>query len=162
MIANSRMTRLQESATTEPARLPAELTEILAHGWTVAQGGALGLTALTAAAAAADPGRVAWWEIDTNDVHIPDDDLRTDPATYLPRVAARGRTFAAAALRRARGLPGADALVAVVGTGADEDFVEHGTTVKFFTRRGDYPRWFDDLEGFELEAMAVLDAADAL
>jgi hypothetical protein len=48
----------------------------------------------------------------------------------------------------------------VVGTGVGPDFLDHGTTVKFFTRRGAYPRWFDDVEGFKGEAMAFISMSD--
>lgn len=160
MIVNSRMARLMECSGAGLPALPAELVEIVDGGWMVMDGGALALAELVGEPAHVDPDRVGRWELDTNDIRIPDDDLLTDPGTYLTRVAARGLAFAAETLRSARGLPGADALIAVIGTGTGEDFLEHGTTVKLFTRRGDYPRWFDDLESFEQEAMAVLEATD--
>jgi hypothetical protein len=60
----------------------------------------------------------------------------------------------------------AGALIAIVSLGVVGDVLMHGTKVRFTTARGRASRsfdlaWFDDLERFELEAMAVLDMSDA-
>ena len=92
----------------------------------------------------------------------PDGIAEDQPAQrYSAAMVRRALSFACRALADARGLDGADSLVAVIGAGVDDDYLTHGTTVRFFTRRGDYPRHFDDLERFALEALAVLDIDDA-
>jgi hypothetical protein len=66
-------------------------------------------------------------------------------------------------LSKAHGIPGSETLQATVSIFADktdEDFALQGGVVRFFTRRGDYPDWFEDLESFTLEAIAVMDATD--
>lgn len=144
-------------------QLPDELRAIIEAGWVVGPGGSLLLARLWVDGWSRDPGpvQVASHEYEVNDVFVPSADLTGDPDRYLSRVAARGIGFAARAMKVAVGLTAADSLIAVVGTGVNEDFLTHGTTVKFFTRRGDYPRWFEDLEGFTTEAIAVLDMSDA-
>ena len=86
---------------------------------------------------------------------------------FLRGMAQRGLTFAARALRLAdhQQLPGASGLTAIVSTGVVGDVLVHGTTVDFTTGRGVPSRsfdigWFDDLESFKMEAMAVLTVAD--
>jgi hypothetical protein len=145
------------------ARLPEELRAIIAAGWVIGPGGSLLLAALWGDGWSKDhvPVQAADYEYEVNDVAIPAADLGGDPDRYLGRAAARGIQFAARAMRAAAGLAGAESLIAVVGTGVDQDFLTHGTTVKFFTQRGDYPRWFDDLERFTTEAIAVLNMSDA-
>jgi hypothetical protein len=144
-------------------QLPDELRAIIEAGWVVGPDGSLLLAGLWGDSWSRDrrPVQVASYEYEVNDVFVPSADLTGDPDRYLSRVAARGIRFAVRAMRAAVGLAAADSLVAVVGTGVGEDFLTHGTTVKFFTRRGSYPRWFEDLEGFTTEAIAVLDMSDA-
>jgi hypothetical protein len=42
----------------------------------------------------------------------------------------------------------------------DQYFALQGANVRFFTRRGDDLSWFDDLEKFKIEAIALLDVSD--
>ncbi|MDA8371788.1 MAG: hypothetical protein M0026_18240 [Nocardiopsaceae bacterium] len=80
--------------------------------------------------------------------------------TYLNRVVSRGFGFAGACLRRARDLPEAQGLRAVVITGVDDGFLTHGTTVKFFLVRGNLPERYQDIERFRIEAIALVGLAD--
>jgi hypothetical protein len=52
-------------------------------------------------------------------------------------------------------------LTAAIFAGIEEDCKLHGSTVKFFTKRGDYPSYYHDLERYKMDEMAVLDAAEA-
>ena len=87
---------------------------------------------------------------------------------FLRGMAQRGLTFAARALALAdrQQLHGGCGLTAIISTGVVTDVLVHGTFVRFTTGRGVPSRsfdlaWFDDLERFKLEAMAVLTASDA-
>jgi hypothetical protein len=110
-----------------------------------------------------------WREYDDQVSYLgPDGQLLADVAAFLRDMAARGLAFASRALARARDqrLDAAGALVAIVGLGVVGDVLVHGTHARFTTARGRPSRsfdlaWFDDLERFELEAMAVLDMGDA-
>ena len=142
--------------------LPCELQDYVEAGWMADSSGALLLSALARGASSTPvgPAHVAEREYEVNDVYVPNADLVEHPETYLLAITLRGLSFAARMLERAQGSPNAKSLVAAVSTGVDDDFLTHGTTVKFFTRRGDYPQWFNDLERFGIEAMAVLDSSD--
>jgi hypothetical protein len=164
MIKNSRMDALHPDVCSDLSRraLPEELESILASGWIKGVGGALLLSAVGRHLAAREVpyDRLGGFEYEVNDLHIPDRDLSSDVGEFLPRLSSRALTFAISGLEMSRTLEGSDKLIAVVGVGVGEDFITHGATVKFFTKRGDYPRWFEDLERFEDEAMAVLTMAD--
>ncbi|WP_133799396.1 hypothetical protein [Kribbella caucasensis] len=157
------MRSLMSLAEADEASEPAgELAEILDAGWYTADCGALLLVGVGGHAATwpCDPASVGEREYEINDVRVPDGDLDEDRDHFLPAVAARADGFARAALRRATGMPGSDRVAAVISVGVDDDYLSHGTTVKFFTSRGSYPDWFGDLERFRSEAMRVLEIAD--
>ncbi|MGW4644550.1 hypothetical protein ACWEN6_38970 [Sphaerisporangium sp. NPDC004334] len=165
MIVNSRMQVLLAQAPEETwARpLPEDLQETVDAGWAYRSGGPLLLAALCASAVDTPPPGEQYFatEYHVHDIWVPGDDLDPSRNVYLPAIASRALVFAWAALNEARHLPEFRTLAAVVGIGVADDFLLHGTTVRFFTRRGEYPSWFDDLESYELEAMALLDASDA-
>lgn len=166
MIVNSKMAALLATADQEtgPRELPDELRELLAGGWQVCASGILILTAPD------DPIVTSTWEVeevgiteyDVNDIRVPDEDCLDDPDSYLRRMVLRGLAFARAGLHRATDVVGAETLHAALSTGIDEDFLTHGTTVRFFTQRGIHPHWFDNLERYEVEALALLDMSDAV
>ncbi|RAY13442.1 hypothetical protein DPM19_20490 [Actinomadura craniellae] len=143
--------------------LPGDLREIVEAGWTTGPAGTLLLAVQYRDRWNPEVGEadVGAYEYEINDIHVSTADLPVDEG--LPaRAAARGLTFALRAMERAAGLPGADLLAAVVSTPIDEEFLESGTTVKFFTRRGRHPDWFDDLERFQLDGVALVEMPDAL
>lgn len=141
---------------------PGELAEILGAGWYTADCGALLLVGVGGHAAnwPCDPASVGEREYEVNDLRVLDGDLDGDRDHFLAAVAARADWFARAALKRAIGMPGSDRLTAVISVGVDDDYLSHGTTVKFLTTRGSYPDWFGNLERFRSEAMTVLEIAD--
>lgn len=153
-----------ESFIDDRPTLPPDIQAIVDAGWTVGPNGALLLASL-------------WWEgrhdipsaqtghaeYEVNDVHISLGDLRRENPGFLSRAASRGLFFAMTMLEKALVLPHGESLLATVAVPVDvddPDFSLQGTTVRFFSRRGNYPGWFDDLEGFRLEAIAVLDGSD--
>ncbi|WP_322749066.1 MULTISPECIES: hypothetical protein [unclassified Frankia] len=142
--------------------LPSELCEICDEGWSVSPCGSYVLAALydPSLESIAESEGLPYLELEVNDVKIPDLDLLNDLSSYLPRVASRGLSFAVTALGKARKSGLADSLVAVVSTGVGDDYLTHGTTVKFYTRRDNYPDWFDDLERFAIEAMALIEGVE--
>lgn len=168
MRTNSRMQDLQRQAPSgdELPPLPDDAKAVLEAGWTVGPEGSLLLCALwNGARKSLPPSYVGRYEYEINDVYISLADLTGDMNRYLARAALRGILFATELLARASDLPAADALVAIVGIFVDtqdEDFMLQGARVRFFTRRGDYPEWFEDLERFELQAIALLDVADVI
>ncbi|WP_425720134.1 hypothetical protein [Micromonospora sp. DT233] len=98
-----------------------------------------------------------------NDVYVPLSDLVQNEAKYLNSAAARCLSFAARMLRDAATLPGAESLLTIVSVFVDEEdeeFFLQGANVRFFSRRGDYPNWFEDLGRYQKEAIAVVDIAD--
>ncbi|MEU1394546.1 hypothetical protein ABZ403_00385 [Micromonospora zamorensis] len=102
-------------------------------------------------------------EYEINDVHVSLDDLDRERSDFLPRAASRGLHFARRMLAGAHGLPGSETLLAVVAISVDvddEDFALQGATIRFFSQRGSYPHWFDELETYTLEAIAVLNLSD--
>jgi hypothetical protein len=137
---------------------------ILEAGWVVGPGGALLLRALWNGAATSFPqSYVGKYEYDTNDVYLSLADLASDMNSYLARAASRGVLFANELLVRASDLPCASDLAAVVGIFMEtehEDFLRQGARLRFFSRRGDYPDWFEDLESFSAQAVAVIDFLD--
>ncbi|WP_322778209.1 hypothetical protein [Frankia sp. Cas4] len=145
--------------------LPSRAQSIVEAGWMVGPNGALLLRAMYGDSWSGefDPLEIGHYEYEVNDVYISLSDLRGDMGRYLPRAASRGLFFARRMLRDASALEGCDRLLALVSIFADEDyegFFLQGATVKFFSRRGHYPDWFEDLEGFQREAIAILDLAD--
>ncbi|MEU8217005.1 hypothetical protein AB0C47_14660 [Micromonospora taraxaci] len=163
---NTAMRRLLGSAVfaTDQPRVPELEQDTLDAGWTVEPSGALLLVAHRPTSMHDIPvAALGEGEYEVNDVHVSLADLGGEPADLLPRAASRGLYFARRMLAAARGLPGAELLLATVAVHVDvddEDFALQGVTVRFFTRRGSYPDWFDELETFTLEAIAVLDVSD--
>lgn len=110
-----------------------------------------------------------WTEDDPAiDYRGPDGQFPVDVAAFLSRMAARGLTFASRAVRLAaqQGLDAAGALVAIINIGVTGDVLVHGTHVHITTARGAPSKWFDlswfdDLERFEMDAMAVIDLHEA-
>ena len=105
---------------------------------------------------------------ETIDYRGPDGEYPPPVLGFLRGMAQRGLTFAARALALADRLqlPGGAGLTAIVNTGVVADVLVHGTFVRFTTARGVPSRsfdlaFFDDLESFKLDAMAVLTASDA-
>lgn len=108
----------------------------------------------------AGPQELMCAEIDLNDFRVDDDDLVAEPGTYLEKVTLRAFLFAGKCLERARTLEEGHDLHAVVCTSVDEDFLTHGSTVRFFLRRGELPARYEDLERFAIEAIALLGLND--
>ncbi|WP_406862854.1 hypothetical protein ABZO31_21475 [Streptomyces sp. HUAS MG47] len=142
--------------------LPVELRDLVDQGWKTGPAGALLLGGMHGDGWRDDwsPGEVARHEIDVNDVWVPPTGLDEDRDVFLPGMVARARGFLACAVEAASGFEAADRLVGVISVGIDDDYLEHGTTVKLLTRRGGFPDYFEDLERFVFEGMAVVDAAD--
>lgn len=150
----------------DPSHLPDDARAVLEAGWTVGPSGSLLLRSLwhgrRASIAGSDVGQ---YEYEINDVYISLTDLGDDMSSYLAHAVSRGIFLATTMLRKAKRIPGSDDLVAAVAVFVDmndEAFLLQGARVRFFTRRGDYPTWFEDLERFELQAMAVIDISDVL
>lgn len=145
--------------------VPPDVRYVVDAGWTVGPNGALLLAALWREGMHDIPAAaLGHGEYEVNDVDVSLGDLGRDRPEFLPRAAARVLLVARRLLTGSRGLPGADTLLATVSISVDvddEDFALQGGTVRFFTRRGEHPGWFDELEGFTREAIAVLDAVDA-
>jgi hypothetical protein len=161
--ANARMSLLWTEAESFLGRdLPAELRELLDEGWVVGPATALLLKGQFGAGWRSDwkPANVARHEYEVNDVGVPSDGISPERDQFLPALVARARDFAVRALGAAGGMPAADLLTAVISVGIDDDYSTHGGTVRFFTRRGGSPRFYEDLERFRLEAMAVVDVHD--
>ncbi|MET8262888.1 hypothetical protein ABZU92_02735 [Micromonospora arida] len=138
--------------------------ETLDAGWTVEPSGALLLAGHRPKHLHPIPVEaLGEGEYEVNDVHVSLDDLGRETADFLPRAASRGLHVARRMLASARGLPGSATLLAAVAIHVDvddEDFALQGATIRFFSRRGSYPPWFDELETYTREAIAVLDLSD--
>ncbi|MFW5419804.1 hypothetical protein J0910_24605 [Nocardiopsis sp. CNT-189] len=166
MITNEHMRRLLDTATpiSGGEGLPGPLQEIAEAAWGRGASGVLSPggppPAWTEAEAGAGPEELMRTELEVNDFKIDDEDLVPDPDSYLRRTVSRGLLFASACLRRAADLPEAGRLRAVVITGVDDDFLTHGTTVKFFLHRGGLPSRYQDVERYILEGIAVLGPDD--
>ncbi len=166
MRTNSRMKAILERPLADDAGqdIPADTQAIIDAGWIIGPQGALLLKAnCPHPKSSLDPSQVAHYEYDINDLYVTLTDLRTNMDLYLPRAVRRGLSIAQTLLLEATELPGSETLVAVVSMWADtenEDFLNQGVRPRFFTRRGAYPRWFDDLEPFKLEAIALLELPD--
>lgn len=160
---NSSMALLIDDAPrVELLGLPEELQDILASGWVEGPGGSLLLGALYGAGWRDDWGRadVSFHEYEVNDVGVPSAGLSGQRDVFLRAMAGRALSFASRALRLAGGYDAGDFLIAVVSVSVDVDYFTGGTAVKFFTCRGDYPRYYDALERYTLEAIAVIDMND--
>lgn len=169
MRTNSNMRSLLEQVTSNDAEpeLPDDAQYILEMGWCVGPSGVLLLRALWDPAwnPTIDPSEIGDYEYHNNDVSVRLDDLDNALDSYLVMAALRGVRFAKSLLQDASGLPGAETLQAPVSVFIDRNddlFPIQGVTVRFFTRRGHYPRWLEHLEGFEREAIAVLELSDAM
>ena len=163
---NSRMTDvLMRGPAKLSHELPPDLDQVARAGWALGPRGAILLKSLWGRGwrTSIDASEVGAYEYEVNDVYGSLTDLAADQATYLNRAAVRGVSFATRMLKDAAALPGADRLTATVGISVDEkdeDFFLQGVTIRFFSRRGDYPTWFEDLERYQSEAIAVVDMAD--
>jgi hypothetical protein len=141
--------------------LPDELQDLVEGGWRIGPVGSLLL------AGCYGDGRgwrrdwpaeeVAEHELEVNDVGIPSDDFPKARDLFLRGAVARSCLFAGAALRAASNLKASELLVAVVSVGVDDEYLMHGATVKFATRRGGFPDIYANLELFQSEAMAIID-----
>ncbi|MBE3205749.1 MULTISPECIES: hypothetical protein [Parafrankia] len=152
----------RESRVLRQDELPMELQDILRSGWLVGPAGSLLLKDLFGPGWRSDwpPETVAHHEREVNDVWIPPDGLPQERSLFLSGAVSRARSFALLAMESAQKFDPGDRLVAVISQGIDDDYRTHGATVKFFTRRGEYPRFYDDLEGYRIEAMAVVEPED--
>ena len=159
---NARMRALLDRGATVgvAADLPPDARTVLDAGWTVGPTGALLLSDRVGAKPRVVPASLlGGHEYEINDVYLRLDDLagRSD---RVVQSATRTLTFAVEMLKRAAGLPGAGTLQATVGVfddESDEDFDLQGGRPRFFTRRGDFPDHFGDLEQYRHNAMALLD-----
>jgi hypothetical protein len=166
MRVNSRMRALlsDEAFTNDRPSLPPDTRDIVDAGWTVGPNGALLLASRWRQGMPAIPAAgLGCGEYDVNDVYISLDDLGRENPDFVFRAAARGLYFTEMMLEKGLVLPGSETLLAMVAVFVDVDdeaFALQGARVRFFTRRGDFPEWFDDLEAFKLEAIAMLDRSD--
>jgi hypothetical protein len=163
MMMNSLMIPIWERRVTViDSSLPDGNEYLLERGWVVGPGGSLLLRGLFGPGWKRDwaHDEVAQHEYEVNDVRISSAAAPADRDSFLAEMLSRALRFTSRALAGASSIEAADALVAVISIGVAGDYVLHGTTVKFFTLRGDYPDYFVDLERFELEAMAVIEPGD--
>ncbi len=162
MRMNQRMRELGDRENIPQAAFPIELRDLLDEGWRNGPARSLLLKGLYGKGWRTDweYDHVGAREYEVNDVWVPSAGLSKNRADFLSGMTARAFSFAFAALRLAQGLDGGDTLVAVISMSVDSDYLSSGTTIKFFTRRGIYPDYFEDLERFELDAVAVIEPTD--
>jgi len=166
MRMNASMRRLLEGLSIDYRQeLPDDAAYVLESGWQVGPQGALLLRALWGSGWGKDinPAELGNYEYEVNDVYVPLRDLAVDMDTYLSKAVSRTMSFTVRMLEQAKTLPEADKLLSLVSVAIDidsEDFLLQGGIVRFFTTRGNYPSWLSDLEGFELEALALLHLDD--
>ncbi len=165
MKSNSRMGPLLEmlgSISLAETELPVELQDLLSAGWCTGPASSLLLKGLSGLGWRTDwlPDEVSQHEYEVNDVWISPAGIPGPRDAFFGFLLARAMKFAIIGLLSARELEGSDHLVAVISLGVEEDDTRNGATVKFLTRRSGYPSSFDDLERFQLEAMAVLGLVD--
>jgi hypothetical protein len=156
---NSRMAALWDKTRVYPIdELPEELRDLLREGWVIGPANALLLKGLYGEGWVHHrrQDEVAHHECEVNDVWIPPDGLPSERDSFLTGMVSRARTFAEQAMLSARHYVTWESLTVVISVGVDVDYLEHGATVKLFTRRGRYPTQFEELERFQLEAMAVV------
>jgi hypothetical protein len=145
--------------------LPPDLNEVARAGWVVGPRGTILLKSLwgTGWRASIHPSEVGSYEYEVNEVYASLSDLAAERSAYLYTSAVRGISFAVRMLSDAAVFPEAEGLMAVVSISVDEEdetFLLQGATVRFFSRRGDYPTWFEDPERYQNEAIAVLSMSD--
>jgi hypothetical protein len=137
---------------------------VIDAGWMIGPSGSLLLTALWGGRRTDLPAaEVGPYEYEVNDANVPLDDLMDDEERFLGRAASRALHFAGQLLGKASNLPGSETLQSLVSIfidKTDEDFALQGANVKFFTRRGEPLPWLDDLEKFQLSAIAVMEVSD--
>ncbi|WP_329138326.1 hypothetical protein OG552_30375 [Streptomyces sp. NBC_01476] len=147
----------------DPEILPGELQDLVESGWRTGPAGSLLLVGCYGDGAGWRSDwraeEIAQHELEVNDVSISCDDLPKGRDLFLRAAVARARAFAGAALKVAWGLQASELLVAIVSVGVDDDYLTHGATVKFATRRGGFPESYANLERFNYEAMAVIDSS---
>ncbi len=146
------------------SELPEEVVELLQEGWIVGSADALLLKSLygTGWARHWGPDDVAHYECEINDVWVSPEGLPSDRESFLTGMVERTRNFAGRAILSARPHVACDSLTAVISIGVDDDYLTHGGTVKFFTRRGRRLAQYEELERYQLEAMAVILAEEVL
>lgn len=148
----------------DPKILPDELQDLVEIGWQNGPAGSLLLAGCYGDGAGWrsdwQAEEIAQRELEVNDVGISCDDLPKAREPFLRAAVARSRAFAGAALKAARGLQESELLVAIVSVGVDDDYLTHGATVKFATRRGGFPESYANLERFQYEAMAIIDSIE--
>ncbi|WP_189210793.1 hypothetical protein [Actinokineospora fastidiosa] len=146
------------------ATVPASLVYLVEGGWTTGPADALLLREMYGSGWRDDwsPQNVASHELEVNDVWIPPDGLDGPEELLLTQMAARARRFAVEVLRSAEGMLAAELLVAVISVEVESGIPEDGATVKFCTRRGGFPGYYDDLERYGLYGMAIVEAADVV
>ncbi|MFF2954938.1 hypothetical protein ACFVVU_26770 [Kitasatospora sp. NPDC057965] len=165
MKMNSLMASLwQSDAEAADPGLPEDLQALVTSGWRTGPAGALVLAGCYEDGGGWrqdwEAGIVPQHELEVNDVYIPCDDFPEDREIFLRCSVARSRKFADAALRAAHPLINSGLLVAVISVGISEDYLMHGATVKFATRRSGFPEYYGDLERFCDEAMALVEFRD--
>lgn len=166
MKSNSAMRRIVSSGLPPTGHLPSALVDVLDGGWVIGPAGSLLLKVLFGSGGGwrADwkPEDVAQEEYEVNDVHVPSDGVPTQREVFQAAMASRALAFVAEAMRKASTFEAGHILTAGISISDDNEYLLGGTTVKFFTRRGNYPKHLEgDLERYQLEAIAVLDTADA-
>ena len=165
METNSRLRALLQDPAFADERpvLPESAQALVDDGWTVGPNGTLLLRNRWAGRAIPlPPDEIGSYEYDTNDVYIPLDHLRGS-ADFLAKAAALTIHVAKQLLRSGLDLPGSQTLTvraAVFVDTGDELFDLQGGRLRLFTRRSGSPEWVDDLERFDSEAVALLDASD--
>jgi hypothetical protein len=149
---------------TYSTRLPDDAQAIVDAGWTLGPSGSLLLAALWGGRREELPSaEVGRYEYEVNDADISLADLIDEEERFLARAASRALHFAGRMMEEAASVPGSETLQASVAIHVDmtdEDFSLQGANVRFFTQRGDPLTWFDDLESFRMQAIAVLDLSD--
>lgn len=143
--------------------LPDELQDLVESGWRIGPAGSLLLVGRYGDGSGWRSDwlieEIAQHELEVNDVSIPCDDLPETRDLFLRAAVARSRVFAEAALRAAWELQASESLVAIVSVGVDDDYLTHGATVKFATRREGFPEFYANLERFQHEAMAIIESS---
>ncbi|WP_433183571.1 hypothetical protein [Actinoallomurus sp. CA-150999] len=139
-----------------------ELYDLLREGWIIGPVESMLLRGLYSSGWRSDwkVNSVSGYEFEVNDVGITDVGLPSDRDRFLEALVARARSFACHAIKDAQNLNYGNLLTAVISIGIDDDYLTHGATVKFFTRTAGCPQFFDDIERFQLEAMAIIEVFD--
>ncbi|RPF22444.1 YrhB domain-containing protein [Myceligenerans xiligouense] len=142
------------------AELPDDAERMLRRGWMIGDRSQLFLAPGPRTTATPTATSIREQEYEHNDVYLPLDDLdQTYPRAYTLDALRRGFTFAARAVRSAP-VPirtRLSAMISMFVNDEGDDFHLQGSRVRFFTDRGTGLEWLDDLEGFQHEAIAVVD-----